>query len=87
MKHTVNLSVKSAKVEKQGNAKKIFSLQWTACTCSIIRNFDESFEINPLMHGRFSDPYFKVLCRDFFFHKGIRKKSTKKVKNFKVWVA
>ena len=34
-------------------------------------------------HGRFSDPYCKVLI---FFHRGIRNKKVCKVKNFQVWV-
>ena len=50
--------------------------------------------INPLKHGRFSDPFFKVLWEggktkflDSFFHEGIRNKKVCKVKNFQVWVS
>ena len=49
--------------------------------------------INPLTHGRFSDPYFKVLWEgvklnfEIFFHRGIRNKKFCKVKNVQVWVA
>ena len=48
-------------------------------------------DINPLIHGLFSDPYFKVffegLTRNFwifFLHRGIRNKKICKVKNFQL---
>ena len=46
-------------------------------------------DFDRLIHGRFSDPYFKVLWeggKTKFFHRGILNKKACKVENFQVWV-
>ena len=61
----------------------------------LIKAFDYELKrvINPLIHGLFSDPYFKALwewatlnCFILFIHRGIRNKEFCKFKNFQVWL-